>query len=281
MNRDAKVAEVSKRASAERIKRDVQPSPRSLGWIGGSGFAKPIRRRGAMRRASFVVLLAILASPISYAASYSQIAMGAGSECTIILNNKLGSQFTGALDFRKGNGEAWSSRQVTIAPYASFNITYSGTPAEVQAGYLEVVGTGASSANDVAVVVFYNFYSGGRLVDSIGIPRGEMSSGHIFAVQKSATINTALAWSRFDPTAPFDITLTLYGYNGAVITQKTVSFTGHMAKYFDEIFGSVPMGLVGYVRVVSPQPISMTVLRFETVGDVFQLTATPSTTFTP
>lgn len=234
-----------------------------------------------MRRASFVILLAILACQFLYPASYSQIAIGAGSECTIILNNKLGTQFTGALDLRKGNGETWTSRQVTLAPYASFTITYAGTPAGVQIGYLEVVGTGASSANDVAVVVFYNFYSGGRLVDSIGIPRGEMSSGHIFAVQKSETVNTALAWSRFDPTAPFDITLTLYAYAGDVVAQKTVSFTGHMAKYLDEIFSSVPIGLVGYVRVVSPQPISMTVLRFQTAGDVFQLTATPSTTFTP
>lgn len=244
-----------------------------------------------MKRVALVLLLAILVCPSLYA-QYAQLALGGGYECVIILTNKLSTEFNGGVNLRKGDGEAWDTPfrvngqlasdtnvQVTLPPFGSVKLVLQGEPTAA-IGYLVVYGSGANSGSDVAAAFFYNFYSGGRLVDSIGVPAGTQSLQHMFAVEKSATVNTGFAWAPpWTPIAPFEITVTLYDAAGNQVQQKTVPFTGHQAKYFSEVFDGVPANFVGHVRVVSPKSIRMAVLRFETVGDLFQLTSTPSTIF--
>jgi hypothetical protein len=246
-----------------------------------------------MKKAAFVLVFAVFVSQ-SLQARYAQLALGGGYECVVILNNKLASEFKGGVDLRKGNGETWdtpfrvngqsasdSSIEVTLPAFGSTRLLLQGE-ATARTGYLVVFGSGANTGSDVAVAFFYNFYSGGRLVDSVGVPPGSQSGRHMFAVEKTATVNTAFAWAPpWTPLPSFDITVTLYDSAGNQVQQKTIPFTGHLAKYFTEIFDAVPANFVGHVRVVSPQAIVMTVLRFETVGESFQLTSTPSDYFTP
>lgn len=247
-----------------------------------------------MRRAVFVLVLAVLVSQSLYAGGYAQLALGGGYECVVILNNKLATEFNGGVDLRKGNGETWntpfqvngqpasgSSVSVTLPALGSVKLLLQGEPT-ISIGYLVVYGSGANTGTDVAVAFFYNFYSEGRLVDSIGVPQSSLSTGHMFAVEKSATVNTAFAWAPpWTALTPFDMTLTLYDTAGQQVQQKTVPYTGHTAKYFTEVFDGVPAKFVGQVRVVSPNAIGMTVLRFEAAGNLFQLTSTPSTLFNP
>jgi len=246
-----------------------------------------------MRRTALIVVLAIIACPFLHA-QYAQLALGGGYECVVILTNKLPTEFSGGVDLRKGNGESWGTPfrvngelsssanvHVTIPAFGSVKLLLQGEPA-ASIGYLVVYGSGANTGSDVATTFFYNFYSGGQLVDSIGVPPVFQAQNYMFAVERSATVNTGFAWAPpWTPLPPFDITVTLYDAAGNQVQQKAVPFTGHSAKYFSEVFDGVPQNFVGHVRVVSPQSIRIAVLRFETVGAAFQLTSTPGTIFTP
>lgn len=242
-----------------------------------------------MRRAAFVVCLVIFACPCLHA-QYAQLVLGGGYECVVILTNKLATEFNGGVDLRRGNGEPWNTPfqvngepssstdvDVTLPAFGSVKLLLQGEETTA-IGYLVVFGSGVNSGGDVAVAFFYNFYSDGRLVDSVGVPRGALYTSHAFGVEKSAKVNTAFAWAPPWTSLPaFDITVRLYDAAGNQVQQKVVPYTGHFAKYFTEVFDGVPANFVGHVRVISPQSICLAVLRFETVGDLFQLTSTPST----
>ena len=244
-----------------------------------------------MKRAALVLVLTMLACPFLQA-QYAQLALGGGYECVIILTNKLATEFAGGVDLRKGDGLLWdtsfrvngqlssqTSVAVTLPAFGSIKLLLQGEPT-VAVGYLLVYGSGANSGSDVAASFFYNYYSGGKLIDSIGVPASNQSYQHMFSVEKSTTVNTGFAWAPpWTPIGSFEITVTLYDVAGNQVQQKQVPFTGHLARYFTEVFDGVPANFVGHVGVVSPQVIRMAVLRFETVGDLFQLTSTPSTVF--
>jgi hypothetical protein len=235
------------------------------------------------------VLWGLLGAPLQ-AVRFPQMPLGGGYECVVILTNKHDTPFSGLIVLREGNGLNWS------APFRVNGQPGSGTAVSVDlpplgtakfvleadafsVGYLEIVGGDPYGGEGVAIAFFYNYNSNGRLIDSTGIPPSSISRGHLFAVEKSATVDTGFAWAYLNQLGAFDVTLTLYDAAGSQVQQKTVPFAGHLAKFFTEIFDNIPDGFVGHVRITSPQAIGVAVLRLDL--PTLQLTSTPATPFVP
>jgi len=252
----------------------------------------PADWRFSMKRVALSVLLWGVMGASLHAYTYPQFPLGAGYECVIIVTNKLQTAFTGAMLLREGNNQAWSVPYkvdgqpgpvgewiyVNLPPLGSAKyVLQSDGPLHV--GYLLFAGSGNNTDADAAVAFFYNYYSGGHLVDSTGIPDSRPSRGYFFPVEKSATVDTGFAWSGPATAPTFDATVTLVNAAGTQVQQKTVTFNGHTAQFFTQIFDNVPNGFVGHVRIVCPaqQSLSVAVLRLDLA--TLQLTSTPATMF--
>ncbi len=204
-----------------------------------------------MRRAILFLAVIVITCPWLLAVTYPQLVVGGGYECVIIIANPRATGFTGRLELRKGNGVLWntpftvndqaysgSSVPITLAPFATGKFVLRSNT--LQIGYLDLLGREGSNGSDVAVSFFYNFLSGGTLVESTGIPNSSISRGHVFGVEHSSRVNTALAWCSFYPTDPFDITLTLYDAAGVQVQQKVYSLHGSPSSVLHRVIRQCP-----------------------------------------
>jgi hypothetical protein len=154
----------------------------------------------------------------------------------------------------------------------------------VQTGYLFLWGTGNSSAGDVTVDYFYQFFRDGKLVMSAGTTEGNVHAIYSFPVEYSPTgVNTGIAWApEIDstPSTPFKITASLYVTNESGVAQlygsKNLSFSGHAAQFINEIFPELSgSGFRGYAVLTAEQNVCLEVLRMDSVDNGFLLTSTP------
>ena len=220
--------------------------------------------------------------------TWAQLALGDGYECTLLLSNKRDTEWSGRLHLRQGNNEEWSGAwsldgqdhtgsdeiAVTIAPRSTVKMCLAGD-SSVRSGYLELTAGGAFSVYDVASSYFYRYLAGGRLQESVGSAATPSGRAFWFPVEKTATTNTGLAWAPDSVTAPFSITLSLYDGSGSQIWLKTLTYSGHEARFFSELFENIPDGFLGRVRIESEQNIHLEVLRLEQTDSGFQLTTIP------
>jgi len=240
------------------------------------------------------LMLLFLAGTFTFplnAVTYPQLALGGGYECILLVTNKLETTFDGSFALFKRNRELWdtpflvngkpnedASIQYTLAPLGSTKFLLQ-SDSDLEIGYLVGYGSGENSGTDVTVSFFYQFVQNGVLIDSVGVSASYSSLGNFFPVEKSAQVNSGFAWGRELALDPFDITLTLYDSGGLAVQEKTIPFTGHMAKFITEVFDDIPDGFIGHVRIVSPINISVIALRYVQVGEGFQLTTTPVVRF--
>jgi len=244
-----------------------------------------------MNRIAALVFVA-WASVAAASANFPQMALGGGYEVVLLVSNKLDREFSGFLVLQQGNYASWEGA-----------ITVNGEPADpdridvdlpargatrllikgddtLRAGFLTVWGTGENFGGDILVTFFYNLIQGGKLVDSTGIPNSGSLTRTMFSVEKSMFANTGFAWARaFPGAASFDVTLKLYDEAGNEVRTKTLTYDGHLSKFFDEVFDNVPEEFVGQVRIEAPEGLLVTVLRIEYVDGSFQLTSTPATVY--
>lgn len=222
------------------------------------------------------------------ALTFAQVALGGGYETTIILSNKKSVSWQGEINIYQGNYDSWSGTwkhngtevidadgfPVTLDPKGTTKLVLTGD-SEVRSGYLEIDGLGASSDGDVAVSYFYNFLQSGKLAGTTGSPASESARKFLFAVEKTAAVNTGFAWAPSLVTTPFQINLTLFTTKGEKLQQKSQTFKGHVAMFFDQLFDAIPASFVGSVLVEADQEIYFTVLRLEVTGTGFLLTSVP------
>ncbi|MDA2924508.1 hypothetical protein MYX65_07605 [Acidobacteria bacterium AH-259-L09] len=220
--------------------------------------------------------------------TYPQLALGGGFEGILIVSNKSNSSWEGTILLRQGNDQNWSSPwavngsaqtastsfDITLGPDATKKFVLTGD-AQAQTGYLLVAGRNGFTTSSITPSFFYNFFSNGRLVDSTGVPASSESTRFVFPVEKTETVNTGFAWAPSSVTSPFQITLTLFDTDGSQVQKKTLTYEGHLARFFTEIFDSVLDGFIGKVLVESGNDIHLTVLRLEFTAGGFQLTSVP------
>jgi predicted choloylglycine hydrolase len=219
--------------------------------------------------------------------TWPQLALGGGYECTILLSNKRASDWSGHFNLVSGNHESWagswsldgsdrtglSTFAVSIPPQSTVKLRLSGDSAS-RSGYLEMFADGSCSVNDVATSYFYSFLEHGQLKFSTGSAAAPSGRLFGFPVEKTFTVNTGIAWAPDSVTSPFAIVVTLFDNIGAQVQQKTLIYSGHEAKFFDQVFDNIPSEFLGRVRIESQENIHLEVLRLEQTGSSFGLTNT-------
>jgi predicted choloylglycine hydrolase len=220
--------------------------------------------------------------------TWPQLALGGGYECTMLISNNSDAAWSGRVSLKEGNDEQWSGPwrfngqegtgtggiDLSIAAKGTIKVRLSGD-STTRSGYLQMKGTDPSSVVDLAVSYFYNYLVGGKLVESVGSSAGDPGRTFSFAVEKTAGANTGFAWAPDSVTTPFPIVLTLYDANGNEMDKKTITYAGHEARFFDQVFNSVPSGYLGRVKIDSEELIHLEVLRLDLTETGFQLTSTP------
>ena len=224
------------------------------------------------------------------ATTFPQLALGGEYQCVLMVTNKTGAAWQGTALLRQGNNQAWSTawavNGVDRSGSTTFDISLAagGTAkfiltgdASARAGYLLLAGKTGFSTTGIAVAFFYNAADlAGRLLDSVGTPAAPVAKAFVFPVEKTATVNTGLAFAPSGVITPFDIAVTLLNPTGAQVQRKIVPYTGQHASFFTQIFDGVPDGLLGQMLIQSQANIFLTVLRAEIAAGGLQLTAVPA-----
>lgn len=220
--------------------------------------------------------------------TWPQLALGGGYECTMLISNKSDAAWSGRVSLKEGNNEKWSGPwrfngqegtgtggfNISMAPKGTIKVRLSGDSA-TRSGYLQMQGAEPSSVVDLAVSYFYSYLVNDRLMESVGSSAGDPGRSFSFPVEKTTSANTGFAWAPNSVTTPFPIVLTLYDANGRQVDKKTATYTGHEAKFFDQVFNSVPFGYLGRIQVDSQELIYFEVLRLDQTETGFQLTSIP------
>jgi hypothetical protein len=231
-------------------------------------------------------------------AIYPQLALGGGYQCILTVGNKSEAPWKGTALLRQGGeaawGSAWSLNGQPKTGASSFDIVLAahqtaqfvlGGDQLARSGYLRIVPDEGLSAQSLAMSFFYNYSPAASLTDAIGVPPGSAGRAFVFPVERSATVNTGFAWSPESPEEenpetgtpePFAVLLTLYDEAGAKMSQATLLCDGHLARFFPEALPGVPSSFVGKMVVEAERRISLTVIRLESSGSGFQLTAVPA-----
>jgi hypothetical protein len=219
---------------------------------------------------------------------YPQLAVGGGYEVALFLSNTTTTSWNGTVFLERGNGQGWltawtlngidrtgsSSFDVYLAPNATQKFVLT-SKTDVSVGYLRITGKAGARISDISSSFFYDVSVNGQLIDSIGIPFGVPSRQFVCPVERNGEALTGFAWAPASPESGFPIRLALYDSNGTLIRSVTVSFEGHAALFFHEVFDSFPDNFVGKVVVDSEEEIHLTVLRLCWTQAGFQLTSVP------
>ncbi len=233
---------------------------------------------------------------------YPQMGLGGGYQCSFLVANKTAQRWKGKAYLREGTEHAWpypaavNGQNISGIGYfdidlgpnqtAKFVLTGDST---ARAGYLRIAmdpgpqvleaNAPQLSAKSLAVSFFYNYLQSQKLADSTGVPSSTGARSLVFPAERSARVNTGFAWTAesWEPeqTTAFKIHLTLFDSTGTKTGERELTYEGHQARFFSELFDGVPAEFLGKVVVEADQRLSLTVVRLEMTQDGFQLTSVP------
>src|SRR5262249_3380022 len=151
---------------------------------------------------------------LAEARTWPQLSLGGGYRAVILISNKKSTDWTGQFFPKQGHEQVWAgtwrvngqdytgkdSFSIGVPAYATAKVVLTGDDAvPVQSGYLFMWGTGASSAYDVAISYFYEYYKDGKLTMSNGSIEGAAHTTFTFPLEYSTTAsgvtNTGIAWA--------------------------------------------------------------------------------------
>jgi hypothetical protein len=261
-----------------------------------------------MQKLWLVPLLFLSFVASAEARTWPQLALGGGYQSVILISNKKSSDWTGQFFPKQGHEETWAgtwrvngrdytgqpSFSIALHGYATVKVVLTADDAlPVQTGYLFMWGTGGSSAYDVSISYFYEYFQAGKLTVSNGSIEGAPHTIFYFPVEYSPIkvgtgVNTGIAWAPEITTTPkeFNITATLYltdkSGTGGVYSSKTVPYSGHAAQFVTEMFPELnSTEFRGYLELRAEYNLFLEVLRIDSIDNGFLLTSTPPDFITP
>jgi hypothetical protein len=254
-----------------------------------------------MRKVWLVLILLLSFEVAAEARTWPQLALGGGYQAVILISNKKSTNWSGEFFPKQGHEKVWagtwrvngqdftgSASFSTVVPaYTTIKVVLTGDDAvPVQSGYLFMWGTNGSSAYDVSISYFYEYYKDGKLMMSNGSIEGAAHTTFYFPLEysKSASgiVNTGIAWAPEISTTPqaFNITATLYLTDasglGRQYASKTFPYSGHAAQYITDIFPDISLAAFkGFLELQVDYNVFLEVLRVDSTDSSFLLTSTP------
>lgn len=234
-----------------------------------------------------IISLSLLGAVTSLPAiTYSQLALGGGYRCILLVSNRGDVPWEGMVRIRKGDNEIWNTQwsldgidqtgnsgfPISLSPRATRKYILSSIDAAARGGYLEIVAGGTHSTGDISVSFFYNFYSNERLIDSVGTAQSRLNKRFVLPVEAGSGLDTGVAWSPFLDSDSFSIQATLFDNEGELVDERSLTFAGHQAQFVTEIFDSLPESFVGSLVLEAPEVFHLTALRLELTDEGIQLT---------
>lgn len=183
-----------------------------------------------------VVCLILLAAVTSLPAiTYSQLALGGGYRCIVLVSNRSNVSWEGGVQIRKGNNETWNTQwsldgidqtgnsgfSIELPAHATAKYILSSIDAVPRGGYLEIAAGGSHSTSDISVSFFYNLYLEDRLVDSVSTPQARLNQRFILPVETGPGLNTGVAWAPFLSSESFPMQAALFDAEASSRTQRT------------------------------------------------------------
>ncbi len=201
--------------------------------------------------------------------AFAQIAAGGGYETVVNITNRGTTPYAGTLSFFRASGQTWSplingntivdgKMGIALSPGATstLRITVSGG-VEVGFGIIKSIGQELTSCLEGTLT--YYVKSGGKVVDSIGVP----PSGEIYLTtvpfDDFSTIALALANGNTSRTS---VLLKLVSGTGSQVSPPVTQLlepNQHLAQYLRQLFPNTQM-TVGRLEIQSDLPILATAL---------------------
>jgi hypothetical protein len=261
-----------------------------------------------MRKLWLVPVLLLFFEVLAEARTWPQLVLGGGYQAVILISNTKSTGWSGQFFPKQGHEKLWAgtwrvngqdytgqdSFSIVVPAYTTIKVVLTGDDAvPVQSGYLFMWGTGASSAYDVSISYFYEYYMDGKLAMSNGSIEGAPHTTFYFPLEHSATasagVNTGIAWAPEFSTTPnngFNMTATLYLTDKTGIGQpyasKTFPYSGHAAQFITDIFPELKgTDFKGFLKLAAQYNVFLEVLRIDSTESGFLLTSTPPDFTTP
>ena len=235
-----------------------------------------IALRGFTNERSEFLMTTLPVSPLTAAASdtvyFPHFADGAGWATQVILVNPTDSTISGRVQFFGTGSETAAAspatitltdQQVgseftyTISPRSSTRLETSNPPGSTQVGSIRVIAdSGTSAPSGVGV---FSFQNSGVTVSEAGVPASTAGSAFRVYVEASGTsgqpgsIRSGLALTNTSVTATV-VLLELTALDGTatgLIESITIPASGQVARFIDEIFGSLTTPFSGVLRITS------------------------------
>jgi hypothetical protein len=260
-----------------------------------------------MRKLWLVPVLLLSFEALAEARTWPQLVLGGGYRAVILISNKKSSDWSGQFFPKQGQEKVWAGTwrvngqdytgqayfNSAVPAYTTVKVVLTGDDAvPVQGGYLFMWGTGTSSAYDVSISYFYEYYQNGKLMMSNGSIESAPHTTFYFPLEYSTTasgvVNTGIAWAPEISTTPnvFNMTATLYLTDesgiGRLYASKTFPYSGHAAQFITEIFPEISAaGFKGFLKLQADYNVFLEVLRIDSTDSGFLLTSTPPDYTTP
>jgi hypothetical protein len=219
---------------------------------------------------------------------YSQLALGGGYRCILLLSNGSDEEWEGIGRLNQGNSKPWntpwsvngtpssgSSFDINLPPHSSAKFVLDGDPS-VLTGFFNVESKKGFRSDSIVPSFFYLYRIGARMIDSTGGPYSKVGNLFSFPVERNQEVNTGVAWAPDNSLGQgAQIQARLYNAQGELIRNKSVAFNGHQSQFVDEIFGTLPQTFLGSMQLESDSPFVLTIIRLQQAGSGFQLTSVP------
>lgn len=234
-----------------------------------------------------VVCLTLLAAVTSLPAiTFSQLALGGGYRCILLVTNRGTVPWEGTVRIRKGNDEIWNTQwsldgidqtgnsgfDISLPARGTVKYILSSIDAVPRGGYLEIVAGGSHSTSDISVSFFYNLYLEDQLIDSVSTPQSRLNQRFILPVETGPGLNTGVAWAPFLSSESFPMQAALFDAEGAIIDEIDLTFSGHQAQFVNELFDNLPESFTGSLVVEAAEVFHLTAIRLELTDGGIQLT---------
>ena len=251
-----------------------------------------------MRKLWLVPVLLLSFEVLAEARTWPQLALGGGYQAIILISNTKSTDWNGQFFPKQGHEQAWTGTwrvnghdytgqayfNIAVPAYTTVKVVLTGDDSgPAQTGYLFMWGTGSSLSSDVSIAYFYEYYSGGKLMNSTGSIAGAPHTTFYFPLEYSRnSVNTGMAWAPEISTTPpqFNTTATLYLTDGSGVGRlygsKTFPYSGHVAQFITDIFPELSVAsFKGFLKLQADYNIFLEVIRMDSTASSFLLTSTP------